>query len=105
MKESSTYSVADITNKTECFIISSNPSVTLSPESTPRFTNNLKTIKEGLSVLEREFMEFREKTMASLHQNKIVNNQPNNETHTLILQQRDQIRELQQTIRKLEENN
>ena len=29
-KESSTYSVADSTNKTESFIISSNPSVTLS---------------------------------------------------------------------------
>lgn len=54
--------------------------------------------------MEREFMEFREKTMASLNQ-KIFNNQPNNETHTLILQQRDQIRELQQAIRELEEDN
>ena len=33
---------ADSTNKTESFILSSNPSVTLSPESTPRFTNNIK---------------------------------------------------------------
>lgn len=68
MKESSTYSVADSTNKTESLLISNNYSVTLAPESTPRFTNNIKTIKEGLSVLDREFVAFREKTMASLHQ-------------------------------------
>ncbi len=85
MKESLTNSVADSTNKTESLLISNNSLVTLSPESTPRFTNNIKTIKEGLSVLEREFMEFREKTMASPHK-KISNNQPNNEIHTLILQ-------------------
>lgn len=90
--------------KTENFTTSNNPSVSLSPETTPRFSNNLKTLKEGLSVLEREFIKFRERTLVSLHQ-KTSNDQTKNETHTLILQQRDQIRELQQAMRELEEDN
>lgn len=103
-KEKSAHLEADNTNKTVTFTTSNNRSVTLSPETTPRFSNSLKTLKERLSVLEREFMEFRERTLVSLHQKTTID-RPQNETYTLILQQRDQIRELQQAMRELEEDN
>lgn len=100
---SSIHSEADKAGKTEDIITSSNPSSILSPYTTPKFSNSLRTLKEGFPVLKREFMEFRGRTFASLHQ-KTSDDQPKTVTHTPILQQRDQIKELQRAIRDVQDN-
>lgn len=94
----------DNKNQTESFITSKKSSSGPSPDTSPRISNSLRTMIEGLSVLEREFMEFREKTLCKLDQ-ETSDNRVENQNHTLIFQQQDQIRELQQAVRDLEEDN
>ncbi|KAJ8369592.1 hypothetical protein SKAU_G00096200 [Synaphobranchus kaupii] len=75
-----------------------------SPECTPKLSNNLRALKEGLYILEREFMEFRERTLTILHQCTNDNRQPVEEIYSMVRQHKDEIGELQQAMRELEED-
>ncbi|KAL7379830.1 hypothetical protein ABVT39_006651 [Epinephelus coioides] len=69
----------------------------------PKLSSNLRVLKEGISVLEREFIEFREKTLSSLQRSD--DSQLVEEMYSTVQHQRYQIDELQQAVRELEEDN
>ncbi len=70
----------------------------------PKISSNLRVLKKGISVLEREFIEFREKTLSSL-QRPDDSHLGVKEMYSTVQQQRHQIDELQQAVRELEEDN
>ena len=45
------------------------PTITAQMEHTPKLASSVRTLKEGLSVLEQEFIDFKERTLYVLHQN------------------------------------
>ncbi|KAL6455154.1 hypothetical protein MHYP_G00364070 [Metynnis hypsauchen] len=79
------------------------PTITAQMDHMPKLTSSVRTLKEGLSVLKQEFIDFKERTLSVLHQNNNI--QPAGELYSLLKQQRDKIRELQQAMRELEEHN
>ncbi|XP_041958446.1 uncharacterized protein LOC121716833 [Alosa sapidissima] len=80
---------------------------TLSPRNehvSPKVAINLNSIKDNIHVLEREFVEFKDKMLSGL-QLQSCTSQPRDELWTMVRQQRDEIRELHAALRELEEDN
>lgn len=74
----------------------------------PKMLNDIRSIKENIHKLEREFIEFKDRMSdiqsdATAQQKESV--QPRDELWTMVRQQRDEIKELHAALRELEEDN
>ena len=76
-----------------------------SPHCSPKLSSSVKVLREGLSILEREFVDFKEKTLTCLHNNSEKQHPAVSEPSSMVLQQKAEIHELYQAMKELEEDN